>query len=239
MRRERSILIAATREAVYDYVSDVMRHPDWAAQEMEMKHTGGPDAGAGAEFESSVHFMGHVAGRIKVIEASRPERFVYQCQDTSGRYNWTFNIQQEGSGTRLTQSFDRLNAPFYVKVIQPALLYPLLGKGMFDKDWPRSRPTWRARLQQPAPDQPPEEEPAFEERMEAESRQLNYWPLWVLPFAGVGLALLFSFYFPDSVTDFYMNTVFPFGITFWLGTFFSYDCDIQRLWIQELPRKLP
>src|SRR3954471_18141765 len=79
MRRERSILINATPEAVYDYVSDVMHHPDWAAQKMEMKHTGGPDAGVGAEFESTVHFMGHVAGRLKVIEASRPGRFVYQC----------------------------------------------------------------------------------------------------------------------------------------------------------------
>jgi len=133
MRRERSILINATPEAVYEYVSDVMRHPDWAAQKMEMKHTGDPDAGVGAEFESTVHFMGHVAGRLKVIEASRPERFVYRCQDSSGRYDWTFVTKAEGTGTRLTQSFDRLNAPFFVKLIQPTLLYPLMGRGMFDK----------------------------------------------------------------------------------------------------------
>jgi len=133
MHRERSILIKASPEAIYDYVSDLMHHPDWAAQKMEMKHTGGPDSGVGAEFESTVHFMGNVVAHIKVIEASRPERFVYQAQDSSGRFNWTFDIRPEGSATRVTQSFDRLNAPFYIKVIQPMLLYPLLGKGMFDK----------------------------------------------------------------------------------------------------------
>jgi len=133
MYRERSILINASPEAIYDYVSDLMHHPDWAAQKMEMKHTGGPDSGVGAEFESTVHFMGNVVAQIKVIEASRPERFVYQCVDSSGRFNWTFSIKPEGNATLVTQSFDRLEAPLFVKIIQPTLLYPLLGKGMFDK----------------------------------------------------------------------------------------------------------
>jgi len=91
-------------------------------------------------------------------------------------------------------------------------------------------------LQQQAPEQPPEET-ALEERVTEESLTRGFWPLWVLPFAGVGLALLFAAYFPDSVNRFYINTVFPFGITFWLGTFFSYGWEVQRLWIQELPRK--
>ena len=68
-------------------------------------------------------------------------------------------------------------------------------------------------------------------------RRRSIWPLWVLPWLGVGLASLFTLYFPDWVADFYMNTVFPFGITFWMGTFFAYGWEVQRMWIQELPRK--
>jgi hypothetical protein len=83
-----------------------------------------------------------------------------------------------------------------------------------------------------------QEQPYAEvERVDEDTLAMSYGPLWVLPFVGVGLALLFGFYFPDAISDFYMNTVFPFGVTFWLGTFFSYGWDLQRLWIQELPRK--
>ena len=95
-------------------------------------------------------------------------------------------------------------------------------------------------MQQTTPEQAaaaPTEEAIELERVTEESLQLAFWPLWVLPFAGVGLAFLFAAYFPYDVTGFYMNTVFPFGITFWMGTFFSYGWEVQSLWIQELPRK--
>ena len=92
-------------------------------------------------------------------------------------------------------------------------------------------------MQQPASEQSPEGAALEEERVTEESLSLAFWPLWVLPFARVGLAFLFAAYFPDDVTSFYMNTVFPFGITFWMGTFFSYGWEVQRLWIQELPRR--
>jgi hypothetical protein len=83
----------------------------------------------------------------------------------------------------------------------------------------------------------PEQPEPEDERVSEESLTLAFWPLWVLPFVGVGFALLFALYFPDDVNDFYMDIVFPFGITFWMGTFFTYGWEVQRLWIQELPRK--
>ena len=89
---------------------------------------------------------------------------------------------------------------------------------------------------EPLPATPPEPVPE-EERVTEESLALAFWPLWVLPFAAVGLAFLLAAYFPDDVADFYMGKVIPFGITFWMGTFFTYGWEIQRLWIQELPRK--
>jgi hypothetical protein len=92
-------------------------------------------------------------------------------------------------------------------------------------------------VKQPTPETPTEEPALEEERVTEESLSRAFWPLWVLPFAGVGLAFLFAAYFPDDVNSFYMDTVFPFGITFSLGTFFSYGWEVQRLWIQELPRR--
>lgn len=76
-----------------------------------------------------------------------------------------------------------------------------------------------------------------EERVSEDSLARTFWPLWVLPFAVVGLSLLVAFYVPGSLSDFYFDTVFPFGITTWMGTFFAYGWEVQRLWIQEIPRK--
>jgi hypothetical protein len=93
-------------------------------------------------------------------------------------------------------------------------------------------------MQQPGPQQPPEEPPTeAEERVTPESMQMSFWPLWVMPFAAVGASLVVALYFPDDVQDFFFDTVFPFGVTFWMGTFIAYMWDMQKLWIQEIPRK--
>ena len=133
MHRERSVQINASPEVVYDYVSDILKHPEWAAQKMEMRHTGGPEKGVGAEFASMVHFMGNVPGKLRVVSDERPRRFTFEARDSSGAYLWTFTLETKDGGTKLTHSFDRQSAPVYIKLIQPWLMYPLLGKGMFDK----------------------------------------------------------------------------------------------------------
>jgi len=59
----------------------------------------------------------------------------------------------------------------------------------------------------------------------------------VLPWVAAGLGYLSFAYLPDSLSDFFFDKLLPFGITFWLGTFFAYGWEVQRFWIQELPRK--
>jgi hypothetical protein len=94
-------------------------------------------------------------------------------------------------------------------------------------------------LQPRSPEQPAQTPPdtAEPERLTDQSLALAFWPLWVLPFAGVGIALLLELCFPRSINNFYMRTVVPFGATFWLGTFFAMGWEAQRYWIQDLPRK--
>ena len=77
----------------------------------------------------------------------------------------------------------------------------------------------------------------IEERVTEDSLARDFWPLWVLPFAAVGFAFFSAAFLPDFVTNVFTNTLLPFGVTFWMGTFFAYGWEMQRLWIQELPRK--
>jgi hypothetical protein len=57
-----------------------------------------------------------------------PNRFVYECTDTSGHYRWTMTLRAVGTSTELTQSAERLEGPLWVRVIQSWLLWPLSGR---------------------------------------------------------------------------------------------------------------
>jgi hypothetical protein len=102
---------------------------------------------------------------------------------------------------------------------------------------PRHR---RPVLEQPTPGQqqePPQPPPDEEEKVTEEAIVLGFWPIWVLPFACVGVGFLLWEFFPEDLQDFYVDKVIPFGVTFWLGMFITYGWELQRLWIQDLPRK--
>ncbi len=127
--RKDGIFIQAPPLAVYDYVSDLTRHPEWAKQKMEMMVEGEKIAPETA-FTTHISFMGKVPGKGRVVEMQSPGKFSYECKDSSGTYLWTMDAQPEGSGTKLTYSFDRLAAPLYFKLLQGVVFYPIFGRGM-------------------------------------------------------------------------------------------------------------
>ena len=128
-RRSNSVHIDAPPEAIFDYVSDFTRHPEWAHEKIEIESVEGTGPGAGARYQTIVHFMGTVPGEINVVESEPPRRLVYKCGDKASRYRWTFELQPEGSGTKVMHSFERLKEAKWFMPIQP-VLYPILGKKM-------------------------------------------------------------------------------------------------------------
>lgn len=121
--REESIHVDAPPEAVYDYVSDLTRHPEWAAQKMTMRN-----AGSG-RFESVV-VSGPITARsvLRIEAARRPEDFIYVADDdVSGPHRWHFNISTESNGSRVKLGFERMHDRFPFTVLQPLVFYPLIG----------------------------------------------------------------------------------------------------------------
>jgi len=127
--KSESVFINASPEAVYDYVSDIARHPEWAHDPVEIDVKPEPQGNGGTSFEYVTHFMGSAAGKGIVTQAERPTNFTYECEDKDGHYRWTFAIKAEGTGTRLSHTFWRLKAPLYFRILQP-VMYPFLGKKM-------------------------------------------------------------------------------------------------------------
>jgi uncharacterized protein YndB with AHSA1/START domain len=126
--RQMRIYIEAAPETVFRYVTDIGRHVEWSAQTLSIKPD--PEHGSGATFASTalVGFLLPVAGHISVIAEEAPIRFVYEYQDLSGYYRWTMLLQPEGKGTRLTQRMERLQGPFWIRLAQRGLVWPLYGR---------------------------------------------------------------------------------------------------------------
>ena len=128
--RSQRATIDAPPVAVFDYVADFSRHPEWADQPMEMTVEGGAPVQPGSKFSTVIKFMGSVPAQGEVLEVQRPSRLVYDCTDSGGSFRWTFDIQPSGAGSAVTHTVERLRAPLYVKLTQGPLMWPLIGSRM-------------------------------------------------------------------------------------------------------------
>jgi hypothetical protein len=84
-------------------------------------------AAPGVTFSSVADFYGKTPATGRVIEVEAPSRFVYECEDSGGRYRWTMELTSMDGGTYLTQTFQRISAPLWIRSIQAPLLYPCSG----------------------------------------------------------------------------------------------------------------
>lgn len=115
-----SIVIEAPPDAVFAYVSDLKRHPEWSELPITVEVDGetlGPGTtfrtkGAGAAAKASA------GGKVLVYEP--PTRFAYEIDAVTGRtYIWTMELQPVANGTRLTHRFDQTRAQFWLKLLNP------------------------------------------------------------------------------------------------------------------------
>ena len=129
--RERTVFINTSTEKAFRYVSDIPRHTEWAANSLEISHTGGPASGPRATFGSVIHnpagIVGSFQGQIRVLVEEHPHRFVYETSDTTGQYRWTFLLSAKGNGCRLIHRMERISASWIIRLLQPFIIWPLVG----------------------------------------------------------------------------------------------------------------
>ena len=143
------ISINAPLETVFNYVSDLTRHPEWSGGQLKIEAlTPGP-AAVGSRYQS----YGEVAGQkdrpneLRVTEYQPPTRFAFIAHDPDFKdVSHVFTFQPQGNGTLMERA---------VTVTMPALpaflfriaIYPLVGKPMMDK----ALAALKAKLEQRSP----------------------------------------------------------------------------------------
>jgi uncharacterized protein YndB with AHSA1/START domain len=116
--------VAAPVANVYGLVSDLTQHPRWVFNDLTMEQLSG--SGVGAKYRSEVRgaipgSKKPIPGDITVVEDTPTSRFVFEAQDSAGRYRWTYTFAEADGTTHVEQTCLRLMGPFPIPLIQPAL----------------------------------------------------------------------------------------------------------------------
>jgi hypothetical protein len=119
----RSIDIAAPPEVVYDVLSDITRTGEWSPECRSCEWVDEPGK-VGSRFKG--HNRSGVARwttTAQLLDADRPSlfRFATLFRDKPST-KWTYELAPNGSGTTLTESFDSIDAPAFIKLAERYLI---------------------------------------------------------------------------------------------------------------------
>jgi hypothetical protein len=74
---------------------------------------------------------------VAVTESVRPARFAFEAEGKEGRFRHSFNLEPEGSGTRVTKTFEVLRSTPLMILATP--VFTLIGPRNMRKDLQRIR----------------------------------------------------------------------------------------------------
>ena len=95
--------IDASPEDVFNFVSDLSNHGDWAANaDLEVEAVSEGPVAVGSEYRSTVQFMGsEVKTEIRVTALESPSRFSFTVKESDSDHDHEFTFQAEDGGTRV------------------------------------------------------------------------------------------------------------------------------------------
>jgi uncharacterized protein YndB with AHSA1/START domain len=127
--RSHQILVHAPVQTVFDYVSDLTRHPEWSRGQLKIEAvTPGPVA-VGKEYISH----GDVAGQkdrpntVQVTQYESPHMFAFVSKDPDfGNVTHEFTFTEEKGGVLTTRTMTVSLNPFVAFAFR-FFIYPLIG----------------------------------------------------------------------------------------------------------------
>jgi uncharacterized protein YndB with AHSA1/START domain len=123
------IEVAAAPEQVFDYLADVLRHPEWANPKAKMaaEQTAGQGPGKGAAYKTHALFVNKpVSADVQVTAFERPSRFAIRSdQHQEGKkdvwYENEFTLTRNGAGTLISKRTTSNGNPVVGVVAYPAI----------------------------------------------------------------------------------------------------------------------
>jgi hypothetical protein len=108
--------IRADPRAVFDYVSDLSKHGEWAANELRIERLDGGPIGAGATYRSHAVVRGRAfEAELTVTDYDPPLVFAFAGRDTTGTFAHRFVLEKIETRTKVTRRVGfELSLPEYM-----------------------------------------------------------------------------------------------------------------------------
>ena len=124
-----SLDINAPPEKIYAYLIDFSRHAEWSSNVKEIKLVRGETGVVGAEYESTEDIPRPMTTYAQITALRAPNLIEWQATDKRVfKTNWTFEIEKQNGGSRVTQkvTFQPLN--FFANIILYVFRVPVVEK---------------------------------------------------------------------------------------------------------------
>ena len=133
--RTHKILVNAPLQAVFDYVSDLTRHPEWSQGKLKIEAvTPGPIA-IGKEYVSrgEVAVQKNRPNTVRISEYRPPHTFGFVANDPDfGDVSHVFTFTEQNGGILIERAMTISLNPL-VAFLFRFLIYPLIGRPSMDK----------------------------------------------------------------------------------------------------------
>ena len=121
-RISKETTIRAPQQAVFDYVSDLTKHPEWGQHNNSvLAQTAGP-VKVGSRYETTNHQFGTHVEPVTVTDYNPPTSFGYESTGTIGLVRHGFDLAPAGDSTRVTKWMDITKPSLLVKLFGPVIM---------------------------------------------------------------------------------------------------------------------
>jgi uncharacterized protein YndB with AHSA1/START domain len=133
--RSHRILVHAALQSVFDYVSDLTRHPEWSGGELRIEAvTPGPVA-IGKEYFSrgEVAVQKNRPNKVRISDYEPPHKFGFVANDPDfGDVSHIFTFKEKNGEVLITRTMTLSLNPI-VAFLFRFFIYPLIGSPSMDK----------------------------------------------------------------------------------------------------------
>jgi uncharacterized protein YndB with AHSA1/START domain len=130
-----SVVINAQPEAVFNYVSDLTRHPEWSGGQLKIDPVSPGPVAVGSQYIShgEVAVEKNRPNELRVTEYQPPTRFTFVAKDPGfGDVVHEFVFKPEAGGTRMERIVTLNMSPVMAFAFR-TFIRPLIGQPMMDK----------------------------------------------------------------------------------------------------------
>jgi uncharacterized protein YndB with AHSA1/START domain len=133
--RVTQVLVHAPIQKVFDYISDLTKHPEWSGGELKIEPVKSDPIAVGKEYIShgEVAAQKNRPNQLQVTEYESPRKFSFAAIDPDfGKVYHVFTFAEQQGGVMVTRTVT-LNLNPFVAFAFRLIVYPLIGNPAMQK----------------------------------------------------------------------------------------------------------